>query len=200
MLPTSTRPPSQDSIALVTLADIRLFLPQIIGDVTSLRWRSLISSCVSIPFFINAFVASNIGVSEGVQSVSHSERELTSRSNRPTSTLEEDGVGDTGEFLRVIRRHRTTANTLLSDRRMCEPASIAATSAQCPMLPLLTDTTFYSLHHHTCWMRSYHRYPLLGPAPREESWCRRHQLRKWHRCRHRGRHSPSRKEDHWTHH
>ncbi|KAL8284197.1 hypothetical protein RQP46_004946 [Phenoliferia psychrophenolica] len=30
------------------------------GDVTSMRWRGVISSAVSLPFFINAFVSSNI--------------------------------------------------------------------------------------------------------------------------------------------
>ncbi|KAH7108097.1 drug:h+ antiporter [Auriculariales sp. MPI-PUGE-AT-0066] len=42
-------------------AAIQIMLQIVIGDLTTLRWRSLISSLVSLPFFINAFVGSNIG-------------------------------------------------------------------------------------------------------------------------------------------
>ncbi|KAI5476706.1 MFS transporter, drug:H+ antiporter [Pseudohyphozyma bogoriensis] len=40
---------------------LQILLQILIADVTSLRWRSLVSSCVSIPFFVNFAVASKIG-------------------------------------------------------------------------------------------------------------------------------------------
>lgn len=45
------------------------FLPQIIiGDVTNLRWRSLLSSMYSLPFLVNWAVASNISADVLAQS------------------------------------------------------------------------------------------------------------------------------------
>lgn len=41
-------------------AGIQILQIIVISDLTSLRWRSLMSSLVSLPFFINAFVSSNI--------------------------------------------------------------------------------------------------------------------------------------------
>ncbi|KAK4703700.1 hypothetical protein P7C70_g2520, partial [Phenoliferia sp. Uapishka_3] len=44
----------------VGYASVQILQQLVIGDVTSLRWRSLLSSTVSLPFFINAFVSANI--------------------------------------------------------------------------------------------------------------------------------------------
>ncbi|KAM0755497.1 drug:h+ antiporter [Meredithblackwellia eburnea MCA 4105] len=44
----------------VGYASLQILLQIVIGDVTSLRWRGIVSSSVSLPFFINAFVSSNI--------------------------------------------------------------------------------------------------------------------------------------------
>ncbi|KZV82502.1 drug:h+ antiporter [Exidia glandulosa HHB12029] len=41
-------------------AAIQILQQIVIGDMTTLRWRGLVSSLVSVPFFINAFVAGNI--------------------------------------------------------------------------------------------------------------------------------------------
>jgi len=41
-------------------ASIQILIQIVIADLTTLRWRTLVSSCTSLPFFINAFVSSNI--------------------------------------------------------------------------------------------------------------------------------------------